>query len=247
MKNTFSAAVLQDRSENISLAITKIKEVLKKLSIVFFSVLDNVFPQRSGGMNGMRSGGFRDFKRFAKRSLLLPFGIVFIIVLAITVMTLKSMNQTVATKTTSDGRVVIKDAKATQEINKKFLFPLKDQNGKEVSKLEFVVTDVELRDEIILKGVKNVAINGRTYLIINLKVTNSYNKPVGLLIRDYFRLKMNGTNEKLAADIHNDPVEVQADATKFTRLSYPIKDEDKDLILMVGELEGKKEEIRLTL
>ena len=54
-------------------------------------------------------------------------------------------------------------------------------------------------------------------------------------------------NELLAPDTHNDPVEIQAISTKFTRVGFIINDSDKDLVLHVGEIQGDKEKIELDL
>jgi hypothetical protein len=51
----------------------------------------------------------------------------------------------------------------------------------------------------------------------------------------------------LAPEIHNDPVEVQALSTKYTRLAFPIDDTYKDLTLYVGEINGHKDAIKLNL
>jgi hypothetical protein len=42
-------------------------------------------------------------------------------------------------------------------------------------------------------------------------------------------------------------VEVQAISTKFTRVGFPINENDSDLKLRVGEIEGEKETIPLEL
>lgn len=66
--------------------------------------------------------------------------------------------------------------------------------------------------------------------------------------RDYVRLIIDGNQEeKLAPDIHNDPVEIQAISTKQTRLGFAIDDNDKSLALQVGEIDGEKEVIELNL
>lgn len=149
---------------------------------------------------------------------------------------------------TTDKRVELKQAIATQSINKTFSFPLKDAKGKEVSKIKYTIESAELRDEIIVKGQKAVSVKGRAFLIIPVKIQNDYNAPVQINARDYMRLIVNNkTDEKLAPDIHNDPVEVQAISTKQTRVGFPIDDTVTSIVLQVGEINGKKENITLNL
>jgi hypothetical protein len=136
---------------------------------------------------------------------------------------------------------------ATQNLNKKFEFPLLDTQGKEVAKIAYLIESANLQDGFIYQGKLATAVKGRTFLIFNLKITNPYDKTIEINARDYIRVKMNGSNELLAPEIHNDPVQIQADSTKYTRIGLPINDTDKDLIMIIGELKGKKEEVKLNL
>ena len=136
---------------------------------------------------------------------------------------------------------------AEQELNKNFNFPLTDDTGREVSKIQYEIQSAELRDEIIVKGQRASAVDGRVFLILNIKITNNYKQSVQLNTKDYVRLTVAGSPEKLAADIHNDPVEVQAISTKFTRLGFPIDANAEDLTLQIGEINGKKETVKLNL
>lgn len=146
------------------------------------------------------------------------------------------------------SKVEVMGAKASQEINKEFSFPLKNNKGEEVNKIKYFVESAELRDEIIVKGQRATAIKGRTFLIITLKITNEYNQPIEIDTRDYLRLSVNGNeSELLAPDIHNDPVEVQAISTKYTRVGFPINDTDRALVLLVGEINADKQKIPLEL
>lgn len=178
----------------------------------------------------------------------IPIAIVVLIVIGLLVRTVGSANNNVsAVAGLSDNRVKVPEAEATQTLNKTFAFPLNDENGKELSKIKMTLTTAELRDQIVVKGQQATAIDGRIFLIINIKLSNDYSKAVAINTRDYIRLSVNGSSEKMAADIHNDPVEAQAISTKFTRLGFPINDTDKDLTLYVGEINGKKEVIKLNL
>lgn len=146
---------------------------------------------------------------------------------------------------TQDSRPSSTVSKAKQNINKIFQFPIRDEKGKEVSKFTYEVTSAELYDSIIVKGQRASAIKSRTFLIINLKISNTNNQPVSINTRDYLRLSVNNSNELIAPDIHNDPVEAQAISTKYTRVGTAINDTDKNIILNVGEITGVKEPIKI--
>lgn len=188
-------------------------------------------------------------RRFIKRSTIFPFALIGIVVMVVGVLLIKNVtSQTSAVPVLAgDKRVDIEKPKFQKQLNKVFTFPLKDQAGKQVSKFTYEVQNVELRDEIIVKGQKASAVKGRTFLIVNLKITNSFDKNIQLNVKDFIRLTTGNSAEKLAPDIHNDPVDVQAISTKYTRVGFPINDTDKDLKLQVGEITGNKETIQLSL
>jgi uncharacterized protein (UPF0333 family) len=181
-----------------------------------------------------------------KISKLMPVLIIAIIVVVVIFLVGKaSSNSSSNALSLTDQRINVQKPKAQQAINKEFLFPLKDASGKEVSKLKFYIENAQLNNEIIVKGQRATAIQGRTFLIFNIKITNNYDKAVSINSRDYFRLMVNNNGEKLAPDIHNDPVEIQPISTKYSRLGFPINDTDKNLILQVGEVAGPKTDIKL--
>lgn len=148
----------------------------------------------------------------------------------------------------TDERIEAPVPVATQNLNKTFEFPLKDDKGEEVSRIKFVVESANLQDEFIYKGKLARAVKGRTFLLFNLKITNSYEQGVNINTKDYIRIQAGTSDERLAPEIHNDPVEIQASSTKFTRVGLPINDTDTgNLKIFVGELTGEKTEIKLTL
>lgn len=147
----------------------------------------------------------------------------------------------------SGSKINIKPAKATQTLNKELQFPLKDASGKEVSKIRYIIESVETRDELIVKGKKAQAVEGRTFLVIKLKIINVYKQSIQVNARDYIRLTVGDGKDKFAADIHSDPVEIQPDSTKPSRLAFPINENDKNLSLLIGELNGTKETVKLNL
>jgi len=151
-----------------------------------------------------------------------------------------------STDATPDGRVTIEGAKASVQLNKEFTFPIKDSKDKKITDLKFAIESAELRNEIIVKGKRATAIEGRTFLILNVKVNSSFNKAIQINTQDYVRLMVNGNEEeKLAPDIHNDPLVIQPTSTKFSRVGFAINDSDKNLILQVGEIDGEKTNVNI--
>lgn len=137
---------------------------------------------------------------------------------------------------------------STIGLNRTVDFPLRDDKGKDVGKFGFTIQNAELRKQIIVKGKRATAVNERVFLILNLKVSNNLSQPMELPTRNFMRVVVNNNDaEMLAPDIHNDPVEVLAKSTKYTRLGLAINAEDskKPIKLLVGEIDGEKQTIDL--
>lgn len=153
-----------------------------------------------------------------------------------------------STNSQSNSQIEVKGAISGETLNKEFNFPLKDDKGEEVSRIKYLVEKAELRDEIITEGKRATAVKGRLFLVLILKITNEFEKPIEINTRDYVRLSVNGNEgELLAPETHNDPVEVQAISTKYTRVGFIINDTDRDFVLHIGEIKGEKEKVSLDL
>lgn len=145
------------------------------------------------------------------------------------------------------------DANSTKEfskvdISRSFSFPAYDKN-KKLSKngLTYEIVSAEKTDQIVIKGKRATAVNNRAFLILNLKLHNEHDESLFINTRNFVRVQPMGTEDKLAPEIHNDTVEVQADSTKITRVGMPIDMTQNEFTLFVGEVDGDREEIPLQL
>lgn len=187
--------------------------------------------------------------RFRKKTLirlLVPVVAILVIIFVARVVTTTSPSTTVSQSVRGEN-INIQEPLASRTLNKKYVFPLKNELGKEVASFTYIVENAEIREEIVIKGQKATSVADRSFLIVNMKIINSGNKGMQLNTRDFIRL---GVGEKpsewLAPDIHNDPVEIQAISTKYTRVGFPVNDKDKIFRLQIGEIEGKKEIVNLS-
>lgn len=130
-------------------------------------------------------------------------------------------------------------------LNKDYIFPIKDASAKKIGEFKYTLADYQKVDEIIIKGQRATAIEGRTFLIVNIRVSHNLDRVVELDTKDYLRLSKNNETNRLSADIHNDPVEVKVNASHNTKLGFPINDSDTNLVLLVGEPEDQKDRIEL--
>jgi hypothetical protein len=184
-------------------------------------------------------------KNFKKQYVyLLPVLLVGLVILISIVSFLGK--QTTDVKGAQDQRVAINKPLAVEELNKSYSYSLTDGSDKKI-KIKFEFQSCELRDQIVVKGSPAVAIKGRVFLVCNLKLVNDSTTGVAMRTSDYVRLIVDNNSDRLAPDIHNDPVQIQPISTKLTRLGFAIDDTAKKLQLQVGEINGKKDTFELHL
>ena len=177
--------------------------------------------------------------KFKKRSLSL------IVLGALLIVGFLGIRALVQSSDNSSKEVVLRDAISKKDINKDFSFAIKDDAGKEVTKLGYKIENAELRDQILIKGKSASAVTGKKFLILNVKLNNTFNRSIELTAKDYVRLTVNNNPELIAPDIHNDPVIIQPISTQVTRIGFAIKDDDKDLVIKAGEINGPKTDIEI--
>lgn len=212
--------------------------IITKKSTPFFTFIEKIISP------------FKKTFSFFRRSRILPLVIVLLFVAGLAFYGIQQ-----AISNTNNGQVLeqtdeqteLSEPRVQKNVNKTFSFPLRDQQGQEVSQLRYTIESIELRDDVIVQGQRATAINGRTFLIINIKLTNTHNQAIQVNVRDYLRIRVGNASEQLAPDMHSDPVEVQAISTKQTRLGMAISETDKNIVLQIGEISGEKETIQLSL
>lgn len=240
---------------NLRAVFSKLKNRLSNLFSTFYN------PQRSfmedtadTNFQSLRHSKFPRLKgpsfKFNKRMFFkfaLPL-VVIVIVVGALVALIKSLPDAQSASPTVTNQVKAPTAVANINLNKSFTFPVKDSKGKKTGEFQYTIQNAQLQNKIIVQGNSATAVEGRIFLIINLKIDNSLDKALQLNTRDYIRVVLSGKpDEKLAADIHNDPVDVQAISTKYTRLGLTIDADQafKPIKLEVGEIDGKKQTIEL--
>lgn len=221
-----------------------VKKTLKKI-YHHFSLVKSVFTKKDNLTRSQQNTYNPNMNKENNKEKLIKFGVFIVVLIGLVFVVSRIFRQGEKTSSAINNPQV-KGAVATADINKEFTFPIKDAKGQEISNLKYKIEKAELRDQIVVKGQKADAVSGKYFLVVNLKIGNDYNQTININTRNYIRLSLNGNkSELLAPDIHNDPVEIQAISTKNTRVGFPVNVTDKDFVLLVGEIEGNKEEIPL--
>jgi hypothetical protein len=175
---------------------------------------------------------------------------IYIFILIITAIIFFALGRTSVSPTVgasgSISKLPVPTPKVEKAINKTFSFPVRDQNKQTITHITYIISTADELDQIIVKGQPATAIQGKTFLVINLKLVNKSNQSIVINTRNYIRLTINNSKDLTAPDIHNDPVEVQPNSTKLTRVGFPINTTDTNLLLHVGEITGQKSDIPLS-
>lgn len=167
----------------------------------------------------------------------LAIGIVFLVLLLVIVGVRRNMR--------SSNNSSVKSIKV--QVNRNFDFIALNNLGKATgSKIKFKMTDAEKTDQVSVKDQTFTAKNNKTFLIINLDLRNDETTVQNILPGDLVRLAISGSEDtRFAPDLHNSLVGIAAISTKTDRVGFVIPNEAKNFKLYVGELEGKKEEVKV--
>lgn len=214
--------------------VPTVPTIIKKLPYLFFAKLGVLLKKLSPLSPSNLLKSWINLPRSKKR-----FTLITVLVLFLTMFALNKLRQKVASLSTLPPTKV-----SAIDVNREFEFALKDKKGQETeTKLKYIVTKVELTPTIIIKGQKADAIPGRLFLIVSLKLENPTSTALSIKTRDFIRLLPQDTQDRLAPDIHNDPTEVQPISTKLTRVGFPVDARVNIFKLIIGEIDGEKQEV----
>lgn len=139
-------------------------------------------------------------------------------------------------------------AKSTKvAVNKSFNFNALSNQGKSTgNKIKFTIKDSEKTNQVLVKDQTYTATNNKLFLILNLELRNDETTLQNIIPGDLVRLSVGGDDDtRYAPDLHNSLVGIAAISTKSDRVGFVIPSESKNFKIYVGELEGKKEEVRV--
>lgn len=243
---------------SFSLPSINLEALIKRITNVASILFSNIYSPISNNISNASSRarrlkfprinkeGFKFDKSNLKKLLPIVAGVV---VLVAIISIVRSLPDAQSRPVNDSGKQTANlNALSTIHLDRTLVFPLKDEKGKEVGSFDYVIQSASLQKQIVVQGQRASAVSGRVFLILNLKITNNLKQTIQLNTRDYLRLvALSNKSEQLAPDIHNDPVEVQAISTKYTRVGVAIDEADaKKLVqLKVGEIEGEKQTIDL--
>ncbi|MBI3379766.1 hypothetical protein HY029_03370 [Candidatus Gottesmanbacteria bacterium] len=135
----------------------------------------------------------------------------------------------------------------TVQMDKSFTFAALNNQGKPTSaKIKLRIVDAQKTDQVLVKDQTYKATNNKLFLIFNLELKNDETTPQNIMPGDLVRLAVAGNEDtRFAPDLHNSLVGIAAISTKNDRVGFVIPQDANKFKLYIGELEGKKEEIKV--
>lgn len=240
-----SRFVKNDLTRTISVNLSRLSKIRPKFLLSYIGLLKERTAKRIDLSSAEAAGKRVKFSPEKFKKALRLFAVIIAVVL---VVFLGSKAIKGIGNLASGENAQVKDAKARQEINKEFAFPLKNSKGEKLGEVKYLIESAELRDEVVYQGKRATAVKGRIFLVFTIKIKNDYKDSIEMDTTDYVRLSVNGNEEEwLAPDFNNDPVKVQAISTKPTRVGFTINETDKNMLITVGEIDGHKERIALSI
>ena len=137
--------------------------------------------------------------------------------------------------------------KPQAKINKELSVQARTRDKIRVSdaNLKVNLVNAEMANSLLVQGKRAKTREGKTFLIINMEVENTYAVPLYSFPVDLLRL-VREDDKRIAPSVHQGTVEVRPISTKKSNVGFVVDPNDKDFKLEVGEVSGEKEILEIS-
>ena len=137
--------------------------------------------------------------------------------------------------------------KPQAKINKELSVQARTRDKIRVSdaNLKVNLVNAEMANGLLVQGKRAKTREGKTFLIINMEVENTYAVPLYSFPVDLLRL-VREDDKRIAPSVHQGTVEVRPISTKKSNVGFVVDPNDKDFKLEVGEVSGEKEILEIS-
>lgn len=135
----------------------------------------------------------------------------------------------------------------TANLNRKVEFPIRNRDGKETeNKLTVTFTSLERANKVLYSGKPLIAKQGKDFIISNIEIENTTKDRLTVRPVDFIRL-VDNEGRNYAADLQTNPLKVEPLSIKKTRTIFIASEDMKTLKLLIGEINGNRETVEVTL
>jgi hypothetical protein len=107
------------------------------------------------------------------------------------------------------------------------------------------LTNAEIANSLLVQGKKAKTREGKTFLILNMEVENTFSVPLYIFPIDLLRL-VREDGKRIAPSVHQGTVEVRPISTKKSNVGFVIDPGDKNFKIEFGELSGDKQTLEIS-
>lgn len=184
---------------------------------------------------------FKEILEVAKRHKIASV-MVLVVVIATVAIILRSPGK-VPTALTSKTNF---SPQVSVDVNRKFGVPIRNANGEPTgNNLAITVSTVDRTKRILIQGKPATARDTKAFLILNLEIENSTTNQLNVKPVDFIRLQDAG--QSFAPDVHNDIVKAEPVSIKKTRVGFVVDEDKTSFEFLIGELDGNREKVEVTL
>ena len=111
--------------------------------------------------------------------------------------------------------------------------------------LTLKVTSAQIGNSILVQGKTARPIKGKSFLIINMEIENTYKVALYTFPVDLFRF-VRGDGQKFAPSTHQGTVAIRPQSTKKSNVAFVVEPTDKKFTIEVGEIGKEKQTLEIT-
>ncbi|GEM_PF-1667011 len=152
-----------------------------------------------------------------------------------------------SSKNSSGSAVSNVSVLASASIAKDVNVPIRDKNGKEVGQnLKVKFTTADRAKKILFQGRPLSSRQGKAFVVINIEIDNPTKDRLTVRAVDFIRL-VASDGKNFAPDIQTDAIKVEPLSSKNTRTIFIIEDSLKKVKFLIGEINGNRETVEITI
>ena len=112
-------------------------------------------------------------------------------------------------------------------------------------RFEMTITSAQFADSILVQGKRARPVKGKTFLVVNMEITNPHKVGLYAFPVDLFRF-VRDDGQKFAASVHQGIVLIRAEATKKSNVAFVVFPTENKFKIEVGDVNTKKETLEIT-
>lgn len=143
-------------------------------------------------------------------------------------------------------KVLTSEDRPTVKINRAYEIVARTKEKKRTTgRFTLTVTNAQFADSILVQGKKARPVQGKTFLVLNMEIENTYKVQLYSFPVDLFRF-VREDGQKFAPSVHQGTVLIRPQATKKNNVAFVVLPTDKKFKIEVGDINEPKETLEIS-